>query len=82
VLFRVAIARCLRVTVVRSRVRAARLVCASLRVVRARTLVDSRVSRAVVRVISRAAVLLRERRRVSFVGVARHFCAIINCSRL
>jgi hypothetical protein len=82
VLLRVAIARCLRVAVVRSRVRAAHLARALLRVVRACTLVDSRVSRAVVCVISRAAVLLRERRRVSFAGVARHFCAIINCSRL
>jgi hypothetical protein len=77
-----AIARCLRVAVVRSRVRAARLARAWLRAIRARTLVDSLVSRVVVRVISPAAVLLCERRRVSFVGVARHFCAIINCSRL
>jgi hypothetical protein len=82
VLFRVKIARCLRVVVVRSCVRTARLARTLLRAVRARTLVDSRVSRAVVCVISRAAVLLRERRRVSFAGVARHFCAIINCSRL
>ena len=37
------------------------------------SLVDSHVSRAVVRVVSRAAVLLRERRRVPFAGVARHF---------
>jgi hypothetical protein len=77
-----AIARCLRVAVVRSRVRAAHLAHALLCAVRARTLVDSHVSRAVVRVISRATVLLREHRHVSFVGVARHFCAIINCSRL
>ena len=40
------------------------------RVVRTRSRVDSRVSRAVVHVVSRTAVLFRARRRVSFMSVA------------
>ena len=43
------------------------------RVVHVRSRIDSRVSRAVMRVVSRVAVLLRERRHVSFMSVA---CAI------
>ena len=51
------------------------------RVVRARSHVDSLVSRAIVRVVSRASALLRERRRVSFArchAVSR----IVNSPRL
>jgi hypothetical protein len=52
-----------------ARVRASFARC---RAVRARSHVDSRVSRAVVRVVSRVAVLLRERRHVSFAHVVAH----------
>jgi hypothetical protein len=49
----------------------------------ARSRVDSRVSRAVVRIVSRAAVLFRSCRRVSFASVALPFARVVaRCSRV